>query len=174
MRILIAVAALAMLAACTQPRGAISTTSPFSPQERLALRFVGAEVDVSGVKSSAAGRDVPQDMLARILDEEAARSLHWTVGSRAGVVVVEMERVDLLSAGQAIMVGGASFMKGRTRMLDAATGQPLTDWLPIEVRGGGYELGGLLGAAMIQERELELRGLSRNFMEQVRRTYLGG
>ncbi len=111
MRILIVVAALAKLAAGIQPRGVISTVSPFSPQERLALRFVGAEIDLSGVKSLVTGRDVRPDMLARILEEDAARSLHWTVGTRTGRVVVVMERVNLLSAGEAVM-GGCRFHEG--------------------------------------------------------------
>jgi len=152
-----------LLTACA---GAGPESSVLDPASRNAINIQAVTVDVSAIGATTEGREVPATAVNRILEDEAAKLVGRGTGSTPTRVAIRLESVNLISAAQSIMIGGESIMKGTVSLVDARTGRVIITPREIDAGGGGWVLGGFVGAATRDDPATELRQMSEEFVDR--------
>ncbi|WP_316015953.1 hypothetical protein [Roseobacter sp. HKCCA0434] len=164
----------ASLAGCAAPNLSSAEDAGLTREERLTYGFSGARVHTENAAHSLIGRDVTAEELSAALERAADEYMVWTGGDRPAIVSIDIEAVNIISAGQTMLVGGVSALQGTVSMTDAETGVQIGDAVTIITRGDGYAPGGLLGVVTMRETPLEVDALAEQFVRQARRVLLGG
>ena len=159
-----------LLAACA---GAGPTESVLDETSRSAVVIQSVTVDGSALGATTDGQQVPASTAVRILEAEATRLVGQGSGATPTVVAIKLESVNLISAAQSILIGGESVMKGTVSLLNASTGQVIIPPQEIDAGGGGWVLGGILGAATRDDPATELRQMSAEFVDRAQVLILG-
>lgn len=154
-----------LLAACAGPA---PEGSSLEPDVRKDIRIARVTVDTSTIGTETEGRAVSTDTVQKILLSTAEGILVGAGGGARSVdVEIGLSSVKIISAGQAMVLGGESIMKGKFRLRDTETREILVPPTEIEAGGGGWVLGGLVAAATLDDPRTELRDLSQEFSDRV-------
>ncbi|PXW66425.1 hypothetical protein C7964_10967 [Loktanella sp. PT4BL] len=159
-----------LLAGCA---GAGPTESMLDEASRNSVVIQSVSVDGSALGATTEGQQVPSSTAVRILEEEAARLVGQGAGATPTVVVIKLESVNLISAAQSILIGGESVMKGTVSLVNARNGQVIIPPQEIDAGGGGWVLGGIVGAATRDDPATELRQMSAEFVDRTQVLILG-
>lgn len=150
-----------VLSACAAP-GPTASVLDASSQEAVQIRSVS--VSGAGMGATTSGEQVPTASVVAILEEEAQRLVGRGDGQTPTRVVIELESVNLITAAQSMLLGGESVMKGTVSLVDARDGRVILPPRAVESGGGGWIMGGLLGAASRDDPATELKQLSQEFV----------
>ncbi|MEL6119044.1 MAG: hypothetical protein AAFR49_05120 [Pseudomonadota bacterium] len=168
--ILVGVAALG-LAGCAGPA---PTGSVLEETSRANLKIVGTDVSVDKIGLSTKGRPVPADRVDQLVTAFAQQGL---VGQGAGArevnAVIDLESVNVITAGQSILIGGESVMAGKLSLVDARTGDELMPPTDVRAGGGGWVLGGFVAVAARDEAETEVSQMAQRFVERSKTLVFG-
>ena len=168
--VLMGVAALG-LAACAGPA---PTGSVLEETSRANLKIVGTDVSVDKIGLSTKGRPVPADRVAVLVTAFAQQGL---VGQGAGArevnAVIDLESVNVITAGQSILIGGESVMAGKLSLVDARTGDELMPPTDVRAGGGGWVRGGFVAVAARDEAETEVSQMAQRFVERSKTLVFG-
>ena len=176
MRAIFLALTLVALAACA-PVGTSRTAESadlLTREQRLGYRFDGARVSVDILYSELIGRDIDPAAVEAAVDEAATRNLEWFVGSQDVVIALDITYLNILSSGQAMLLGGLSEMRANLSVYDAGGETLLAGPVQIVADGDGWAPGGLLSVAQMRPREAELAALADVLTERARRALLGG
>ncbi|WP_316015954.1 hypothetical protein [Roseobacter sp. HKCCA0434] len=175
MRRLVSASMLVLLTACTAQTSSLPLPdSGLTREERLAIRFDGADVTAAGLATQTIGRTIREADVQRAVTTAAARSLSWNAGTRDAVVRLTVTRVEIARPDAVPLPGALSLMEGEVALFDAATGMQIGATVPLSVNGEGWRIDGLQGEALARERRLELTRLAFQFTAVARRALLGG
>ncbi|QHQ33794.1 hypothetical protein [Algicella marina] len=167
---------VSVLVACAFVLGACAGAAPTKavlPAETIAqISIVDTTVDVSTIGPQTAGRTVSAADVKAALEREAG-VLRFEGGAAATRAQVEITSVNVLTAGQALLVGGESVMRGTVTLVDVATGRTLVTPQEISSGGGGYVLGGIIGAASLEDPKIEVAQMAKEFMRRARLALVG-
>ena len=152
-----------MLSACASSG---PTGSVLSPESQGSVVIQSVSVDSGAMGETTDGQQVPTSSVVRLLEEEAQRLVGRGEGSTPTRLMIELESVNLISAAQSAMIGGESIMKGTVSLVDARNGRVIIPPQSIDSGGGGWVMGGLIGAATRDDPATELRQLSREFIDR--------
>jgi hypothetical protein len=159
-----------LLAACAGPGPSESVLDVTS---RNAVVIQSVTVDSSALGATTDGQQVPISTVVRILEEEATRLVGQGSGATPTVVAINLESVNLISVAQSIFIGGESVMKGTVSLLNARTGEVIVPPQEIDSGGGGWVLGGIVGAATRDDPATELRQMAEEFVDRTQVLILG-
>lgn len=159
-----------LLTACA---GAGPTESVLDETSRGSVVIQSVSVDGSALGATTDGQQVPSSTAVRALEAEAARLVGRGNGTTPTVVVMKLVSVNLISAAQSIVIGGESVMKGTVSLLNASTGEVIIPPQEIDAGGGGWVLGGIVGAATRDDPVTELRQMSAEFVDRAQVLILG-
>lgn len=159
-----------MLAACAGPGPG---KSALSPQARSNIAIRSVTVDVSAIGQSTDGRQVGAATVKRVLEDKAASLVGLGIGSIPTRVEIKLESVNVITAGQIIMIGGESVMAGKVTLVDARDGSIIIPATRIDAGGGGWVLGGLIAAATKDDADKELQDMSTEFVSRTKKLILG-
>ncbi|MDP0929265.1 hypothetical protein Q0601_18940 [Paracoccus onubensis] len=162
---LVAVSAVAAtLAACAGP----APKKPvLSAQQAQQISVREAQIDVSAIGAATSGRKVPASTVRDEL-RKASGVLLWSDGPRDAVAVVKIDSVNIIGVGQTVLIGGESTMRGSVSLVDAKTQDVIVPPQEISSGGGGYTPGGLIGAATLEDKNVETTQLATEFMRRAR------
>ncbi len=167
---------ISVLAVCAFVLSACAGSAPTKavlPAETIAqISIVDTSVDVSAIGAQTEGRAVPAARVEAALKAEAGQ-LRFAGGPSNTRAVVKIASVNVLSAGQAVLLGGESVMSGTVALVDARTGATIVAPQKISAGGGGYVLGGVIGAASLEDRDVEVAQMAKEFMRRARIALVG-
>jgi len=89
-------------------------------------------------------------------------------GNRKVRAILSVNSVNIITAGQSIVVGGESVMTGTVALVDARTGQTILSPTRLSSGGGGWVAGGLIAVAIRDDAATELRQMSNEFVARAR------
>ncbi len=154
------------LAACAGPA---PTTSALDAASRDNIVIADVAVDVAKMGAQTQGRPVPSSSVKSLLEREAASQLRGQgKGNRKVRAVLAIDNVNIITAGQSILVGGESTMSGTVSLVDPRSGQTLLAPTKVTSGGGGWVAGGLIAAATRDDAATELRQMSNEFVARAR------
>ncbi|MEO0914544.1 MAG: hypothetical protein AAFY59_16435, partial [Pseudomonadota bacterium] len=140
-----------VLSACA---GAAPTTAVLPAETIAQISIVDTTVDVSAMGPQSSGRAVSAADVKAAVEREAG-ILRYAGGPANARAFVAITSVNVLSAEQTLLVGGESVMEGTVTLVDAQGNQLLTPQ-KITAGGGGYVLGGVIGAASLEDKNVEV------------------
>ncbi|QBF30102.1 hypothetical protein [Thalassococcus sp. S3] len=159
-------AAALVLAGCA---GVSPTASVIDAPIRDTLRVTDASVDVSAMGPTTAGRQIATPSVKAALERDLNATLVGQgQGTRNVRAVVAMQSVNIITAGQSILIGGESVMKGTLSLVDARTGAVILEPTEITSGGGGWAAGGLVAVATREDSATELNQMSLEFARRAR------
>lgn len=165
--ILLAVA----VSACS---GAAPTGSALDPASRANIVISDVRVDTSKMGANTAGRQVPTTTVQSMVQREADVQLRGQgPGPRQARAILAQESVNIITAGQSILVGGESVMRGTVALQDVNTGETILALKESSSGGGGWTGGGLVAVATRDDAGTELRQMSNEFAARSRILLLG-
>lgn len=131
--------------------------TPHMLEDQAAANLVvrNITVDTSAI-TGVAGRkmafDVPPAQINADLTQALQRKLRATAQGNADVTVTVTE-LRLMSRMQEMMLGGASYVKGRLSVTDAATGRQIVAPTAVFATSQRFRVGGPIGAAVAPSAE---------------------
>ena len=150
-----------LVSACA---GAGPTTSALDASVRSGIRISDVTVDVSAIGAQSQGRPVPAATVKSSVAQSTATYLKGqgtgTRNVRADVVITS---VSLITAGQSMIIGGESIMRGTLSLVDAQTGDMVLPATQISAGGGGYAVGGIIAVATRDDVDTEMKQLAQQF-----------
>lgn len=165
-RSFIAIFAVALLGACAGPA---PKQSAIDSVTRANLRITDVTVDVSGMGTKTQGRAVSSATVQRTVGESGRiMFVGHGKGSRNARAVLAVDNVNIITAGQSIMIGGESTMSGTVSLVDARTGERILPPTKVTSGGGGWAAGGLIAVATRDDANTEVRQLSQEFVARSR------
>ncbi|MEM8793915.1 MAG: hypothetical protein AAGE80_20060 [Pseudomonadota bacterium] len=164
----IALPLVAALAACASgpPPAALS------PEQAAEISIVETSVDLSSVGPTTSGREVGIDVVERAFDERQDFLLSGDGGRDARAELV-VQNVNIITAGQSLFLGGESIMIGTVSLVDVADGAQIVAPVRIESGGGGYVLGGVIGALTLEDGDKEVQILTDRFLANAQAALVG-
>ena len=168
-RRLFALSAAAVLAGCTPEPLLLE-----SPREQYAVRNVVVDTSAfTGVKGRV--NEFSRDEVARDIRATLASTLRRSAKGRTEVdVLVRLTDVNLVSPGQALLIGGVSNIRGVLEIKEARTGRTIL--APTNVYGsakGTYAPGGIIGAVTTRSVDSDYRQTIAGFAADVERRLFG-
>lgn len=142
------------------------TASVLDAASRNAVTIQSVAVDSRAMGATTDGQNVPTSTAVRILEEEAQSLVGRGEGRTPLHLILTLESVNLISAAQSILIGGESVMRGTVTVVDARSGEVIVAPQRIDAGGGGWVLGGIVGAATRDDPVTELRQMSQEFVER--------
>lgn len=165
-RIFLALIAAGSLAACAGPA---PTESVLNVATRSNLQISQVTVDVSEMGARSKGRAVPAGAVKAMVSDAGNALLRGQGnGPRKARAELVVEDVNIITAGQSMLIGGESTMSGRLKLVDAKTGQPILESSTITSGGGGWVGGGLVAVATRDDPTTEMRQMSIEFASRAR------
>ncbi|MCV2872097.1 hypothetical protein OEZ71_07290 [Defluviimonas sp. WL0050] len=162
---LVCIAAALWLSACAGPA---PKAAAISAEAQRSINVTQVTVDVAPIGAASQGRVLSARQIEAAV-QKAANDVLVGVGrgNRRSRLHIEIESVNILSAGQAFMIGGESVMEGRVTIRDIQSGAVLMPPTKVSSGGGGWVPGGLIAVATLDEPEVELRQLSQEFAARI-------
>ncbi|KGJ05887.1 hypothetical protein SAMN04487972_13819 [Paracoccus halophilus] len=165
-------AALAVGAALAGCAGSAPDKAALTAEQTQLYTAQRADIDVSAVAEGSRGRKVSAEEIKAAL-ESRSNLVKWRGGRTEAVVSIKVTSVNILSAGQSMMLGGESVMLGTVALLDARSGEPIVAPIEISSGGGGYYAGGIIGVMSLEDKNTELEQLAQQFMTRARLALTG-
>ncbi|MCV2867882.1 hypothetical protein OEW28_04515 [Defluviimonas sp. WL0002] len=132
------------------------------------IKITQVSVDVSMIGPASKGRPLSTAQIETAVRKAANDVLIGAgQGDRSARVHIELEAVNIISAGQAFMLGGESVLQARVMIRDLRSGTVLLPPTQVSAGGGGWVPGGLIAVATLEEPEVELRELSQELASRI-------
>ena len=162
-RAFIVVGLMAALAACAGPAPERAALSPDLAQT-LSVQDVEVTMGFTGVTS---GREVPAEVVKEAVEKQKA-GLLVKRGPRQTKALLNVTNTHIITAGQSILIGGESIMSGTVSLMDAETGEVIVPPVEISSGGGGWTPGGIIGAATMDDRNVEVQQMAAILVQRAR------
>ncbi|QFT91881.1 hypothetical protein FIU86_03440 [Roseovarius sp. THAF9] len=154
------------LAACAGPAPKESLLNEAS---RSNLRITEVVVDVSNMGEKTKGRAVSSESVKSLVTQSANVMLRGQGnGPRAARAELSVDDVNIITAGQSMLIGGESTMTGSLSLVDPRTGDVLLPPAKVSSGGGGWAAGGIIAVATRDDASTELRQMSQEFVARSR------
>ena len=132
------------------------------------IRISAVSVDTSALgETTGSGRTVfTKEVKASVEKAAKSRLVGLGGGSQRATAVITLTSVNIISAGQAYVIGGESVMRGTVSVIDPSNGETLMKPVKLSSGGGGWVLGGLVAVVTMEDVNTELGQLSLEFSER--------
>lgn len=165
-RALIALSFAALLSACA---GSAPTTGVLAADqlETISVSADATKIDISALGLVTGGREARSQYVAEALERRKS-GLELLRPGRPATPIITITSVNLITTAQTMLIGGESIMRGTVALEDAETGAVIVPPVEIEAGGGGYVLGGIIGAVTRDGDQEEISKMSAEFIKRAR------
>jgi len=149
------------------------TASALDPKMRGGVKIEGVQVNYMEMGASTDGRKVGVSKVEKIFDQESERLVGLGDGMGMVTLYIAITSIRIIDGPQSVLLGGESIMKGNVTVSDKDTGHIILPATEIEAGGGGWVLGGFVGAMTMDDPATELRQMSEEFVDRIQVLILG-